>query len=151
MPPTRSFTCHTQNQVRDHIFRIYSGEGVLEVQKVHFELELILRIFRRRLRCIAFHWPRCPEWFGMIIGDFNICDPGEGKFSVRSQTLKESDAEKTALFRTFFHMLLKLRTQHCTRTDTAAEGAPTAPYSELTERSSMCPWRKHAIFIATPL
>ena len=46
--------------------------NVLVVINVHFEPDLILRDLRGRLRRIVFHWPRYPEGFRMIIGDFNI-------------------------------------------------------------------------------
>ena len=55
-------------QGRGHIVGIPSGESVLVVINVHFEPDLILRDLRERLRRIAFHWPRYPEGFGMIIG-----------------------------------------------------------------------------------
>ena len=89
-------------QGRDHIVRIQSCESVLVVIDVHFEPDLILRHLRERLRRIASNWPRYHEGFGMIIGDVNTCEPEEGRFSVRNQTLTEGDAEKTALFRTLF-------------------------------------------------
>ena len=41
---------------------------------------------RERLRLISLRLPRYPEAFGVIIGDFNICEPEEGRFSVWNQT-----------------------------------------------------------------
>ena len=95
---THEITC----QGRDHIVRTRSGESVLVVINVHFEPHFILRDLRERLRRIVFHWPRCPEGFGMIIGDFNIFDPEEGRFSLGNRTVTEGNAGKTALLRAFF-------------------------------------------------
>ena len=116
---------------------------------MHFEPDSILRDLRERLRRIVFHWPRYPEVFVMIIGDFNICELQEGRFSVRNPTFTEGDAGKTALFRPFFsHLLLKLRNQ------TLQGRIPLlmvrdASYPELAERSSTCPWPRHVVFTAT--
>ena len=69
-------------QGRDHIVTIRSGVSVMVIVHVHFEPDLILRNLRERLRRISLHWPHYPEAFGVIIGDFNICEPEEGTFSV---------------------------------------------------------------------
>ena len=103
LPPDLAVVTHEiTRQGRDHIVRIQSGESALVVINVHFEPDLTLRNLRERLRRIAFHWPRCPEGLGVIIRDFKICEPEEGRFSVRNQTFTEGDAGKTALFRTVF-------------------------------------------------
>ena len=60
----------------------------------------------------------------MIIGDFNICEPEEERFSVRNQPFAEGDAEKTALFRTFFSHALEIAQPNFTRKDFAADGTP---------------------------
>ena len=86
----------------DQLVRIQSGDSKLVVINVRFEPDLTLRNLRERLRRIAFHWPRYPEGFGVNFGDFNICDPEQGRFRVGSQTFTEGDPGKTALFRTFF-------------------------------------------------
>ena len=67
----------TTCQGRDHIVTIRSGEGVLVVVNVHFEPDQALRNLRGRLRRISLHWPRYPEAFGVIMGDFNVCEPEE--------------------------------------------------------------------------
>ena len=68
---THVITC----QGRDHIVNVRSGCQSLVIVNVHFEPELTLRSLRERLRFITPHWPQCPDAIGMIIGDFNICEP----------------------------------------------------------------------------
>ena len=80
----------------DHTVTIRSGEGVLVIVNVFFEPDLVLRNLRERLHRITIHWPLYS--FEVIIGDFNICEPEEGRFNVRKQTFSEGDAGKTALF-----------------------------------------------------
>ena len=116
---THDITC----QGRDHIVRIQSGESVLVIINVHFEPDLILRNLRERLRRIPFHWPRYPEGLGMIIVDFNICEPEEGNFSVKNQTFTEGDAGRTPQFRTFFPHAREIAQPNFARKDTAADGA----------------------------
>ena len=133
---THEITC----QGRDHIVNIQSGESVLVVINEHFEPDLILRNLRERLRRIAFHWPRYPEGFGMIIVDFN----SSGSGTKPSQKVMQENGSVPHLS----HMLLKLRNQ------TLQGRIPPpmvryAPYPELTERSSMCPWLRHVISTAT--
>ena len=89
---------------------------------VHFEPDLVLRDPRERLHRISLHWPRYPEALGEIIGDFNICEPEEGRFNVRNQTFTEGDTGKTALFRSFFPHALGIAQPNFTRKDTAADG-----------------------------
>ena len=73
---------------------IRSGGSVMVIVNVHFEPDLILRDLPERLRRVSPHWPRYPEAFGVIIGDFHICEPEEGRFSVGNQTFTEGDAGK---------------------------------------------------------
>ena len=64
------------------------------------------------------HWHAYPNGVGVILGDFNICDPEEGRFNVWNQSFTEGDPGKTAVFHSFFHMSLKLHnltTQEKTR------------------------------------
>ena len=44
------------------------------------------------------HWPLYPEALGVITGDFNICEPEEGRFNTWNQTFTDGDAWKAALF-----------------------------------------------------
>ena len=43
-------------------------------------------------------WPQNPNAIGTIVGDFNICEPEEGRFNVWNQTFTDGDTEKSALF-----------------------------------------------------
>ena len=74
-------------QGRDHLVNIQSGRHNLVIVNVHFEPELTLRQLRCRLRLIHPHWPAYPSGVSIIYGDFNICDPEEGRFNVWNQTL----------------------------------------------------------------
>ena len=82
---THTVTC----QGRDHIVSIRSGCRSLVVVDVHFEPELTLKSQSERLRLITHHWPLHPEAIGVIPGDFNICEPEEGRFSVWNQTFTD--------------------------------------------------------------
>ena len=113
----------TACQGRDHIVTIRSGESVLVVVNVHFEPDLVLRNLCERLRRVSLHWQRYPEALCVIIGDFNICEPEEGRFNVRNQTFIEGDAGTPALFRSFFPHALEIGQPNFTRKDTASDGA----------------------------
>ena len=79
---THLITC----QGRDHIVNILSGRHSLVIVNVHFEPELTLRQLRERLRLISPHCPSYPNAVDIILGDFNICEPEEGRFNVWNQT-----------------------------------------------------------------
>ena len=64
-----------------------------------------------------------PRAFGVVVGDFNICEPEGGRFNVTNQTFTEGDAGKTALFRTFSPYALEIAQPEFTRKDAAADGA----------------------------
>ena len=40
---------------------------------------------------MATHWSTCPNGLGIIIGDFHICEPEEGRFDVVDQTTSDGD------------------------------------------------------------
>ena len=46
------------------------------IVNVHFEREHTLKGLRVRLRLITPHWPNA---VGIILRDFNICEPEEGR------------------------------------------------------------------------
>ena len=48
------------------------------------------------------HWSHCPAGVGILIGDFNICLPEEGRFNVLTQTFSDGDLGRTAAFRSMF-------------------------------------------------
>ena len=95
---THMITC----QGRDHIVNVQSVRKNSVIVNVHFEPELTLRRFCERLRLITPHWPSYPNALGIILGDFNFCEPEEGRFNVWNQTYTDGDAGKTAMFHSLF-------------------------------------------------
>ena len=84
------------------------GRHSLVIVNVHFEPELTLRHLRERLRLITPHWPSYPNALGIILGDFHICEPEEGRSNVWNQTVTDGDAGKTAMFHSFYQMFSRL-------------------------------------------
>ena len=68
-------TCHG----RDHLLNIQSGLHNLVIIGVHFEPELTLRQLRG---CVLFTRTglHIPVVWALVLGDFNFCDPEEGRF-----------------------------------------------------------------------
>ena len=77
----------TTCQGHDHIVTTRSRGRVLVEVHVHFEPDLVLRDLRQRLRRISLHWPRYPEAFGVIIGDFNVCEPERREIQLLERNL----------------------------------------------------------------
>ena len=98
----------------------------LVIANVHFEPELTLRQLRGRLRLIHPHWPAYPNGVGIILGDFNICDPEEGRFNVWNQTFTDG----TAVFHSFFPHVLEIAQSDYTRRDSTALGDHTHPLKD---------------------
>ena len=115
---THLVTCHG----RDHLVNIQSGGHNLVIVNVHFEFEFTLRQLRGRLRLIHPHWLAYPNGVGIILGDFNICEPEEGRFNVWNQTFTDGDPRKTAMFHSFFPQVLEIAQPDYTRTDSIAVG-----------------------------
>ena len=109
-------------QGRDHIVNMQSGRRSLVIVNVHFEPELTLRRLRERLRLFTPHWPSYPNAVGIILGDFNICEPEEGRFNVWNQTFTDGDPRKTAMFHPFFPHILEIAQPDYTRRDSTALG-----------------------------
>ena len=101
-------------QGRDHIVNVQSGRQSIVIVNVHFELEFTLRQLRERLRLINPHWPSYPNAVGIILGDYNTCEPEERRFNVWNQT--------TAMFHSFFSHVLEIVQPDCTRRDSTALG-----------------------------
>ena len=97
---THSSTCHGC----DHLVDIQSVRHSLVIVNVHFELYLTLRQLRGRLGLIYPHWPAYPNGVGVIVGDFNICDPEEGRFNVWNQTFTDGDPGQIAVFHSLFFL-----------------------------------------------
>ena len=87
-------TCHG----RDHIVSVQSRRQSPVIVNVHFEPELTLRQLRRRLHLIHPHRPSYPNGVGIILGDFNICDPEEVRFNVVNRTFTDGDCIVSFLF-----------------------------------------------------
>ena len=113
------------------------------IVNVHFEPELTLRRLRERLRLITPHWPSYPNAVGIILGDFNICEPEEGRFNVWNQTFTDGDAGKTAIFHPFFPRVLEIAQPDYTWTDSTALGIIAF---SLTHQ-----WLRREMFTATPM
>ena len=115
---THVVTC----QGRDHIVNIRSGCRSPVVVNVHFEPELTLRSLRERLHFITPRWPHYPDAIGVIMGDFNICEPEEGRFNVWNQTFTDGDTRKAALLHVFFLAFSKIAPPDFARRDSTVEG-----------------------------
>ena len=101
---------------------IQSGRHNLVIVRVHFEPDLTLTHLGGRLRLIHPHWPSNPNGVVIILGDFNICDPEEGRFHVWNQTFTDGDARKTAVFHLFFPHFLEVAQPDYTRRESSALG-----------------------------
>ena len=134
-------------QGRDHIVSIQSGRQSLVIVNVHFEPELTLRRLRERLRLITPHWPSYPNAVGIILGDFIICEPEEGRFNVWNQTFTDGDADYTgrdsqplgscALYQGLIASLLTylwLRREIFTATPMSSRIWGTGPFRVITRR-----------------
>ena len=82
LPEDTLVTHVVTSQGRDHLVTIRSGQHNLVIVNVRFEPELTLKQLRGRLSLIHPHWPAYLNGVGIILGDFNICDPEEGRFNV---------------------------------------------------------------------
>lgn len=56
---------------------------------------LTQRELRKRLVHIHVEWPAYPEGLGVIIGDFDMCEPEEGRLNLVTQTFSEGDPGRT--------------------------------------------------------
>ena len=74
--------------------------------------------------CVFFtpHWPAYPSGVGVILGDFNICDPEEGRVNVWNQSFTECDPGKTAVFHSFSPYVLEIAQPDYTGRDSTALG-----------------------------
>ena len=113
---TQMITC----QGRDLVVSVQLGRHSLVIVNVHFEPELTLRHLRERLRLITPHWPSYPNALGIILGDFHICEPEEGRSNVWNQTFTDGDAGKTAMFHSFFPNVLEIAQPGYTMRDSTA-------------------------------
>ena len=92
------------------------------IVNVHLEPELSLTRSRERLRLITPHWPSYPDAVGIILGDFNICEPEEGRFNVWNRTFTDGDTGRTALFHSLCPHVREIAHAGFTRRDSTALG-----------------------------
>ena len=114
---THVVTC----QGRDHLLNIRSERHSLVIVDVHFEPELTLRRLRGRLGLIHPHWPAYPTRVGIILGDFNICDPEEGRFQCLEPDIHRWRPGKDCCV-PFFQNVLEVAQSDYTRRDATALG-----------------------------
>ena len=129
---------------------IQSGRHNLDIANVHFEPELTMSQLRGRLHLIHPHWPSFPNGVGIILDDFNNCDPEEGRCHVWNQTFTDGDPRKTAVFHSFFHMFLRLLNL-ITREGTPQALGSYAPCQGLIVFFYTYLWLRRVIFAATPM
>ena len=132
---------------RDHLVNIRSERHSLVIVNVHFEPELTSRQLRGRLGLVHLHWSAYPNGVGIILGDFNICDPEEGRFNVWNQTFTDGDLGKTAMFHSFFPHSLRLRNL-ISQEETLQSLVSYALVQGLIVILSIYLWLKHVISIA---
>ena len=78
-------------QGHDHMVKICSRDRSLSLANVQLEPGGSLRDLRERLRLVATHWPTFPDGLGIVIGDFIICGPEEGKLHVMDYSFSVGD------------------------------------------------------------
>ena len=103
-----------------------------------------------RLCLINPHWLQCPNAIGMIMGDFKIFEPKEGRFNVWNQTFTEGDMEKRLSFILYFLAFLKLL-KLITPGEIPQSMVLYARYQRLMELLSLFLWLRRATSIATPM
>ena len=81
---------------RDHLVRIRQLDCSCTVITFHYQPEGTLQELRRRLRAAAALWPTYTDGMGFLVGDFNICDPAEGRLNSLSQTFSYGDVSRAA-------------------------------------------------------
>ena len=122
---------------------IRSEQHNLVIVNVHSEPVLILRQLRDTFRFSHRHWLAYPNGVGIILGDFNICDPEEERFNVWNQTFTDGDPRKTAV-----HVLQIAPPDH-TRRDATALGIIRTLSRIDRIFLSIYLWRKHEMFIVS--
>ena len=101
---------------------IQSGRHNLVIVNVHSEPELTLRQLRGRLHLIHPHWLSFPKGVDILLGDFNICDPEEGRFHVWKPDIHRWRPEKDCNVSFFFPHVFEIAQPDRTRRDSTALG-----------------------------
>ena len=91
-------------QGRGHLVKIPSENGTLTIANVHLVPGSNL---------IFTHWPTYPDGLGVVIGNFNICEPEEGRFNVTNHTFSDGDPGRSATFRSISFTIWQVD-PHCT-------------------------------------
>ena len=86
---------------RDHLITLRAANRLLMIANVHLEPGSNLTHLRGRLHASHGHWPRYPDGVGILIGDFNTCEPEEGRCNAVTHVFAELQ-----LFSTFPHALV---------------------------------------------
>ena len=73
---------------------IQSGRLNFVIVNVHLEPKLTLRQLRGRLQLTHTHCSSYPNGVGIILGDFNICDPEERRLHVWTQIFTDWKVER---------------------------------------------------------
>ena len=84
------------------------GDTTFLLSTSNFEPELTLRQLRGRLGLIHPHWPAYPNEVGIILGDFNICDPEEGRLMSGTSHSLMATQERLLCSILSFHTSLRL-------------------------------------------
>ena len=102
---------------RDHLVRIWQVGDSCTVINLHYQPEGTLQELRRRLRAAAALWPTHPDGAGNLVGDFNICDPAEGRLNSRNQTFSDGDASRAAALLAVFRRSVEIAESFAIRKD----------------------------------
>ena len=83
-----------------------------------------------------------------LLGDFNICDPEEGRFNVWNQSFTNGEPTKTAVFHSFFfpHVLEVARSDYTRRDSTALGVTRTLSRIDRIFINLLSWMSKHAVF-----
>ena len=95
---------------------------MLRIAKVHLEPGSSLRNLRGRLGAVCELWPGYPAGFGILNGDFNICETEEGRFNVTTQTFSDGDPGRAAAFRSMLPQSLQIAQPGFTWKEAAPDG-----------------------------
>ena len=144
---THVITC----QGRDHIVNVRSGYRSIVVVNVHSEPELTLRSLRERLRLITPHWPHYPDAIGVIMGDFNVCEPEEGRSNVWNQTFTDGDMVRRLLCFILCFLAFSKLINLITQGETPQSMGFYARCQGLIELLSICLWLRRVTSIVIPM
>ena len=138
-------------QGRDHLVKTHLDNRTLMVANVHLEPGSSLRKIRERLQHNSTHWSAYPECLGVLIGDFNTCEPKEGRFNVTVRTFSDGDPGRSAAFPSIFPHVLEIDNPSFPRKVGAPDGTLRFFSPGLTGPSLTSPSLKLGSSIVTPM